>query len=817
MVQDLRYALRLLARNPLFALTAIVSLAIGIGANTTIFTIANALLLRPPSGAADPARLVDIGRTQDGRGFDNGSYPNYLDLRTRNTVFEGVYAYRFGAEPLSLGSPDGAEPIFGNMVTLNYFAILGTRPRIGRLFAATDDEHPGAAPVVVLSYAFWKRRFNSDPSMVGRALTLNGRPFTVVGVAPEGFHGTSVLTGDVWVPMTMVGELSPRLSESILRSRLSAWLLMGARLKRGVTLPQAQAEVATLGQQLEREFPLDNRGRGLRVDALSPVPGNSAPVVAFMAVLAGIVTLVLAIACANVAGVLLARAASRRRELAVRVAIGAGRLRLVRQLLIESMVLFLIGGAAGFALAHAMTSLMVSLLPALPVPIDLSLPLDARAVVFTISVSLVAAVLTGLAPAIDASRSAVIGALKDDGTGGRTRQRLRNTFVVGQVAFSIVLVVAASLFGRALQRASHIDPGFDVNGIELAGLDLSLAGYAEQNGRVFASTLIQRVLGLPGVESAALAAMVPLGGGGLGLGGLTVPGVAPPNGRRFLSADWNVVTPGYFAAMKMRLLSGRDFTDADGETAPAVAIVNATAVRQWWGGRDPVGKTLLQEAGTRANPDATRQLTVIAVAADANYRTLGEDPRPFVYVPIAQQYLPRVTIMARANHGQRLAGDLRRLIAALDPNLPIVSTQTFAEYAAVGLVPQRVAASVAGSLGLVGLLLAAFGIYGVTASVVASRRREIGVRMALGATAADIGRIVLRHGAALAAIGLAIGFGLAAAASRVIASFLLGVSPGDVVSFAWAGALFAAATLAACFVPARRAARLDPVDALRHD
>ena len=818
MLQDFRYAVRLLRRNPLFALTAALSLAIGIGANTAIFTIANALLFRPPAGVVAPGRLVDVGRSQDGQGFDNSSYPNYLDIRARNTVFDGIYAYRFEPEAMSLGggtgSTAGAERIFGGMTTLNYFTVLGTRPHIGRLFASSDSEEPGAAPITVLSYAFWKRRFDGDPGIVGQTLTLNGRPFTVIGVTPEGFHGTSVVTGDLWVPITMVGDLSPRLSESILRSRQSVWLVMGARLKPGVTVRQAQEELASVGQQLEREFPRENRGKGLRVVAQSPIPGNSGPFAAFFAVLMGIVSLVLAIACANVAGVLLARATARRREIAVRLAIGAGRGRLVRQMLIESTLLFVLGGAIGLALARVMTTLVLSQLPSLPIPIDMSLPLDLRAVSFTLGLSLVAAVAAGLAPALHGSRADVVADLKADAQSRPDRQRLRNAFVVGQVAFSIMLVVAAALFVRALERAGAIDPGFDPQGVELAALDLSLAGYTPETGRVFANELIQRVRGAPGVQSAALAAMVPLGGGGLGLGGLTVPGSTAQGAARPVDVDWNVVTPGYFAAMKMRLASGRDFTDADRDGSPSVVIVNETAARRWWPNQDPVGKTLLQRDGPA---DATRTLTVVAVARDSKYRSLDEDPRPFVYVPIAQQFVPRVTIVARSTQGQRLAAELRSVLASLNANLPIVTSVTFEEYAALGLVPQRVAASVSGSLGLVGLLLAAMGIYGVTAYRVTSRTREIGVRVALGAQSADVVRMVLRQGLRLAFGGVAIGLALAAVAARLLESLLFGVSSTDPAAFVGSAGLFVVIALAACFVPARRAVSVDAMRALRHE
>jgi predicted permease len=816
-LQDLRYAVRLLRRNPLFALTAVLSLAIGIGANTTIFTIANALLFKPPLGVADASRLVDVGRSQDGQGFDNGSYSNYLDIRARNTVFSGIYAYRLGPEPMSLRGKDGAERIYGEMVSTNYFNVLGTPPHIGRLFTSDDSEQPAATPLAVLSHRFWMRRFNGDPAIVGQTLVLNGRPFMVIGVTPEGFHGTTVLTSDLWVPVNMVGELASRLPPAILTSRESAWLVMGARLKPGVTVGQAQAELANIGRALEQEFPDANRGKGLRVVASSPVPGDGAPVAAFMAVLMAIVMLVLAIACANVAGVLLARATTRRREIAVRLAIGAGRGRLIRQMLVESTLLFLIGGSGGLVLARLMTGALLSLLPAVPLPIDVTLALDGRAVVFTLTLSLVAAILSGLAPAFHASRAEVVGALKSDTQGGPERIWLRHAFVVSQVALSIVLVVGAGLFARALQRASEIDPGFDPHGVELATLDLSLGGYTADTGRVFARELIRRVRETPGVQAAALSAVMPLGDRGIGLGGLAVPGVEPRNGRRFFDVDWNVITPGYFATMKMALSTGRDFSDADREGTPSVVIVNETAARQWWPRQDALGKTLLQETGRPDAPDAVRTLTVVGVARDSKYRNLGEDPRPFVYVPIQQQYMSRTVIAARSAHGQRLAGQLRALLASMNPNLPIVQALTFDAYSQLGLLPQRIAASVAGSLGLVGVLLAAIGIYGVTAYMVSSRTREIGIRMALGAERASVVRMVLRQGLTLTMIGAAIGLAVAAAASRLLGSLLFGVGATDPLTFIGSTLLFFVVGAAACYVPARRATAIGAMDALRYD
>ena len=805
-MHDLRYALRLLGRNPLFTLTAALSLAIGIGANATIFSIANALLFRPPAGVADANRLVDIGRSQDGDGFDNNSYPNFLDVRARSRSFTDVYAYRMDPQPMSLGRRDGAERIFGGLVSHNYFDTLGVRPARGRLFSRHDPDAAGASPHVVLTHRFWTRRFHADPSIVGKTLHLNGHPFVVAGVAPEGFHGTTLMTPDLWVPMNMLAQASPRLDAAALASRGSAWLLMGGRLKPGVTLEQAQAELTQLGAVLEREHPDANRGRGLRATALSPIPGNGAPIGAFMAGLMIVVGLVLAVACSNVAGILLARAASRRREIAVRLALGAGRARLVRQMLVETTVLFAAGAVLGLLLAHAMMRLALSLLPALPVPVGIEPSIDARAIAFTAGLSLVAAILSGLAPAFHASRGDVVTALKVD-RGGTTRQRLRGAFVIAQVALSIVLVAGGALFVRALHRAASIDPGFDPRGVELAAIDLSLAGYTDETGPLFARQLVDRVRALPGVERASLAAQLPLSLGGMGLGSLTLPGADPE--RDAIRADWNVVEPGYFATMRTPLVRGRDFTDADRAGAPFVAIVNQRMAARLWPDQDPIGKTLVQEGN--------RTLTIVGVARDGKYRMLSEEPVSFIWVPLQQQYLPRMTIVARATHGQRLAGELRALLASMNPHLPIVSSQTLEELAALGLLPQRIAAAVSGSLGIVGLLLAAIGVYGITAFLATSRTREIGIRMALGAQRADVIRLVVGQGMRLVLIGIVVGLALAAGASRLVSSLLFGLGPADPIAFAAASLAFIATGIGACWLPARKATAVDPTEALRFE
>jgi predicted permease len=803
LLNDLRFSIRLLLRNPLFALTAALSLAIGIAANTTVFTIANGMLLRAPAAIADPDRIVDIGRSQNGEGFDNNSYPNYLDVRARNTVFTDVYAFRFDAAPMSLGGANGAERIYGSMVTNNYFETLGVQPALGRLFTRDDREEAGAAPVVVLTHHFWTRRFRRDANIVGKPILINGHPFTVIGVAPEGFRGTTLFSADLWVPMSMVAEATPRRGEGMLTSREAVWLLMGGRLKPGITRERAQAELALIGKALEREYPQENRGRGIRVAALSPVPGNGAPIAAFLGGLMIVAALVLAIACANVAGVLLARATSRRREIAMRLALGAGRGRLIRQMLVESTTLFIAGGILGIGLARLMTNLLFSLLPALPVPIDITLSLDARVLLFTVALSLAAALLCGLVPAFNASKGNVVSSLKVDAGSAPERQRLRNLFVIAQVALSVVLVVGAGLFVRALQRAHRIDPGFDARNVELASLDLSLGGYTETTGPVFARELIAGVRAIRGVQSATLSAVLPLGMGGMGMGRLDLPG-----GPEDITADWNVVEPDYFATLRTPLLRGRDFDVRDREGAPSVAIVNETMARRLWPNQDAIGKVLTFER--------TRTLTVIGVARDAKYRSLGDEARMFIYVPMQQQYTPRVTIVARSN-GQRIAPEIRALVASMNSNLPIVTSQTLDEFTKFGLVPQRVAASMSGGLGIVGLLLAAMGVYGVTAYMVTSRTREIGIRVALGAGRRDVLGMVLRRGMLLVGIGIAAGTLLAAAASRVLGSLLFGLPPTDPVTFSAAIALFCTIGLAACYVPARRATEIEPALALRSE
>ena len=814
--RDLGHAARLLRRNPVLTITATLSLAIGIGANTTIFTVANALLFQPPPGVVEASRLVDIGSTRSGAGFGPSSYPNYLDMRQRATTVAGMYAYSRFPQPMSVGDADGvaADSIFGSVVTVNYFAVLGALPAAGRLFDTGDSDRPGVSPVVVLSHLFWTRRFDKDPAIVGRTLTLNGHPFTVVGVASEGFHGTGVRALDVWVPMGMVASVTAQ-GTSTFTDRAARRFLIGGRLKPGVSIAQAAAELEIIGQTLEREFPEQNRQTGLRLLAFSPVPGNGGPIIAFLTLIMAIVSLVLIIACANVAGVLLARATARRKEMALRLAIGAGRSRLIRQLLTETVLLFALGGTTGLLLARAMTSVLVSRLPTLPFPVSLSLTLDDRVIAFTVGLSLLAALLSGLAPALDASKTDVISGLRNDTTlVGRVR--LRHAFVIGQVALSIVLIIGAGLFVRALQRSASIDPGFDRRGVELMSIDLTQGGLTSVTGPPFVRDLVDRVRQLSGVETVTIASGLP-GGFEVWRQALSVPDGSSPGTPAFVTVEWNVVEPGYFATLRTPIAAGRDFTAADRKGTQPVAIVSEAAARQFWPGQDAVGKYLLQPTwGPQGPTSPMRILLIVGVARDIQSSSVIDGvARAWVYVPFQQQYVPNITIVARTTRGQRIVKEVRPLLASMNPNLPIVTAQTLDESVALGMAPQRVAASVAGSLGSVGLLLTSIGIYGVMAYSVTRRTREIGIRMALGARRGDVVKMVLRDGLTLTLIGSAIGIAIAAGVSRMLAAFLFGIPPTDPLTFAGTIALFAGVGLAACYVPVRRATHIDPTQALR--
>jgi len=810
-VQDIRYALRMLWHSPLFTITAALSLAIGIGANTTIFSVASAFLLRPLPGLDRPNQLVDVGRTQDGRDFDTVSYPNYQDLRERTATLKDIYALRVEPEPMSLITAGDAERVYGIVVTANYFTVLGVKPVVGRLLQDSDDRSDAAHAVVVLSHDAWQRRFGGNPAIAGQVITLNGHPFMVAGVAPAGFQGTTMLRADLWVPVSSLPAAVPRMDADILKNRRAVWLMMGGRLKDGVSVRQADAEARTIGAALEREHPDDNRGKSFTVQPSALVPGHISIVAGFMGLLMAIVGLVLLIACVNVAGMLLARGVARRREIAVRVAIGARPARLVRQLLTETMILFVAAAGIGLLLTNWLTGLLLAVIPTLPVPIGLDIRLDWRVTAFAAVLSLVAALVSGLAPALQASRSDLVPALKTEGldSGPSSRLRLRNAFVVGQVTMSLMLVIVAGLFLRALQHASDIQPGFDERRVDVVQLDLSIGGYADAAGQRFARDLVERTRSLPRVESASMAIDLPLDGGRIGFGRIKVPGKTPPRGDAF-PADWNVVEPGFFRTLKLPLLRGRDFNERDTSASQPVAIVNEAFTNTIWPGEDALGREIIVQG-----ENGPQSVTIVGITADAKLIWLTGSVEPYIYVPFAQRYTARVALLVRTTDGHNAIPEVRQLLRSMNPNLPITEAMPLSSVTAIGLIPQRLAASVAGSLGIVGLLLAAIGIYGVTAYAVSRRTREIGIRIALGADERAVMRLILRQGITLAGIGVAVGVAIAAAGSKLLESLLFGVRGLDPLTFGGACLLFAAVTLIASYVPARRALSVDPMIALR--
>jgi len=808
--QDVRFAFRALGRSPLFAVVSVLSIAIGVGATTAIVTLANTLLLRPPPGVGHPERVVTLGSTRDGRGFDNFSYPNFVDYRASARSLSGLAALRLDPHAVSLAGPGGGEPIQMGAASGNFFAVLEARPALGRFFTMDEDRAPGANPVVVLSHRFWSRRFQADPSIVGKSIVLNGTPFTVLGVAAERFQGPFVLAPDVWVPLTASSLLG--LPADIFQSRGSLWIMGIGRLAPDAGIGQAQAELSGIAARLAAQYPNENKGKGLAVAQASLFPGDMRSIIAaFMAMLLAIAGLVLLIASTNVAGMLLARASIRRREIAIRLALGASRGQLVVQLVVESLLVFAAAGAAGLLLANWMVSALMALVPRLPVPLFVDPQLDWRVLTFALVLSLVTGLLAGVVPALQSTRPDLVPALKSDRGGTGQRLRLRSGLLVAQIAFSMLLLVVGGLFARTLTRARSIDPGFDPRSVYIASLDLGLANLDETTGRRVAATLLERARAIPGVRSAALSTMLPLDGGGLGLGTIKVAGREPPGGQDgSWREDWNVVTPGYFATMGIPLVRGRDFAESDRAGTGDVAILNEAFAATLFPGQDAVGRTLTTD---------DRVVTIIGVARNAKYRSLGEPQRNFIYVPFAQRYMGRTSLLVKTTTRAvtSVASPIRRIVQEVDARLPILRQQTMDEQTVTSLFPQRVAAYVSGGLGTVALLLALLGIYGVTAFSVSQRTREIGVRVALGAQRSHVVGLVLRQGVVLAAVGVVVGSLAAFGATRLIASLLYGVAPTDVVAFGGAAIALGVAAVAASWVPARRAARVDPIVALRSE
>jgi len=811
LLQDLRYGARMFRRNPGFTLVAALTLGLGIGANTAIFSFVNSLFLRPLA-VANPEQVMRLyAEDSQGRKFDTFSYPNYADLRDRSQTLQALAAH--GYTDASVGLGDGAEDTAGEVVTGNYFSLLGVNAAVGRTLLPEDDLTPGANPVAVISHAFWQSRLGADKNAVGRKLYINGHPFTVVGVMPEGFKGTyQTFTADFWAPLMMQEQVRPRgLS---LDDRGWGWLGGTARLKPGVTPAQAQAELDRLANQLREEYPNVNRSvTGFRFFPASALheefrQGASGMLKFSMAV----VGLALLAACANIAGLLLARMTARQREVALRQSLGATRGRLIRQLLTESLLLASSGAVAGLLFAVWLVDGLMTLAPPDFRNFSPSQRLDASVFAFTLAVSMVAGVLCGIFPALRASRSNLVTALKEGGlatSGGRHGSRLQQAFVVMQVAVSLTLLVVAGLLLRSLQNSAAFDPGFKTDNLLLARFDLRRHGYSREQGQAFCRQLIEQLKSLPGARAVTSATIVPLGTG-KDSSGYRIPGRVPPNGGSFFSIGNNNVGPDYFATMGIPILRGRDFDARDAQLgARPVVIINETMARRFWPNADAVGQSI--QAGTDTPP-----MEIIGVARDIKYYSLAEEPRPYVYTSVAQLYTPYLTLSVRTSGDPRaLAGPLRKEVERLDPNVAITKLATFAELRQAPLFPSRAMAIVSSLFGLLALLLAALGIYGITSYTVGQRTREIGIRIALGAERGDIFRLIVGQGVGITLFGVGVGLAAALALTRFLSSQLFGVSADDPLTFVAVSLLLAFVALIACYIPARRAMKVDPMVALR--
>ena len=818
MWQDLRYAVRMLMGRPGFTAVAIVSLALGIGANTAIFSLVNAVVFKTLP-VRDPDRLVALYLTSPRSAFpENVSYPDYLDYRDRSQVLEALVGHQ--GTPLSLSGDGRPEMIWGEMVTGNYFTGLGVEPAAGRVFSAEETARPGASPLVVLSHGFWQRRFGGNPEVVGGTIRLNNHEFTVVGVGPRGFSGTKLFgfLPDLWVPVTMHAQVDAEMA-GLLENRRGSWLNLRARLKEGVTPAQAEAELNAVAAQLAREHPETHANLTVHV-----IPGRTKTepfltvkgvIPLTSALMMGVVGLVLLIACANVANLLLARAAARRREIAIRLALGAGRRRLVRQLLTESLVLALAGGLLALLLALWFQELIAPFAPVVDFPtVDLKsdLSFDWRVFGFTLALALLTGVVFGLAPALAATRPELVPALKGEAGLARRGSRLsfRDLLVVAQVALSLVLLISAGLFLQSVRHAQLMDPGFEPQKILLMSFNLGLQGYDRSRGEAFHRRVVERVEALPGVVSASLAFPLPLDAYGSGLT-VGVDGRLARADEERRTIGYSPVGLNYFGTMGTPLVAGRDFTARDREGSPRVAIVNETMARRLWPGGGAVGQRLRLGRGDGA------PVEVVGVARDGKYSTLGEESLPYMYLPLLQDYQSQMTLIVRtAGDPRGLMAAVRREVQGLDPSLPIYGVKTMTEFLSRVLSGPQALAAIVTVFGVLALLLAAVGIYGVMSYAVTQRTREIGIRLALGAQAGAVRGLILRHALALALGGIAGGLLGALALTRVLASLLYGVSTTDPLTFALIALLLVGVALLACWLPARRAAMVDPLVALRH-
>jgi predicted permease len=803
---DVRYALRQLRKSPVFAITVILSLTLGLGANTTIFTFVNALLLRPPA-VADSGRLVEVmERNAKASGIESYlpfTYLGYGLLRDHNHTLSGFAAFDGDPRTVSWSNAGQGQMVHGQLVSSNFFSVLGVKPVLGRAFLDDDDTSGRAAPAVVISYSFWQDRLGADPAAIGRALVLNGTSYTVVGVAPPAFTG--ILIGsrdDFWAPLAMTPALIHDAQR--LGSKDSYWLLGVGRLRPEVSRSQAQADLSVLTRSIRSSDPhMAEMDASLFAVELVPKPYRGY-VVAFTGMLMAAVGLVLLIACANAANLLLARAITRRRELAVRSALGASRTRIVRQSLTESVLLSLAGSAGGLLLANWSVPVLLNFKPA-TIPLSLDAPLDWRVFCFALLAAVLSGIAFGVVPALRSTRRDLLPALKDETQlAGPRRSWLRCSLVVAQIAVCLVLLISAGLCVRSLFNARSIDPGFSTHGVVVAGLDPGSLGYTEAQGREFYRELLERVRALPGVGSASLSDSLPLGAERL-VHGVHIDGFNPPPGEDSIPVQVAYAAPGFFTTMGIPIFSGREFLPEDIHPDPSAVVINQAMAKRFWPDRNPVGQHF---------KDGKETVEIVGVVKTGKYRSLGEDAQSFMYRPLV--YSAQAFLVVRVQSGEQSALDeIRRVIRGLDPNVVPVEMESISQYMALPLFAAHTTGVLLAAFGAVALLLAIIGLSGVVSYSVSQRTSEIGVRMALGADRLDVVRLILRQGMRLTVIGILCGLALSFAATRLLAGLLYGIKPEDPATFAAVSLLLAAVALLSCYVPAHRAASIDPMKALR--
>jgi predicted permease len=809
--QDVRYALRLIAKSPSYAAITILTLALGIGANTTIFSWINGTLLNPIPGLASPSEVVALSLATGAENPFPFTYPDLEAVRNGQQSFTGLTGV--GMTAMSMTGKGKPQRVWGLAVSANYFDVLGVRPIMGRAFLPEEDTKPGGAPVVVISYRMWQTHFGGRADIIGQTMALNEHPYTVIGVTPAIFQGSQTgLRSDLFMPIMMESLV---LSQGdLIHDHHYFWVSVLGRLKPGVTPQQAQEEMTVRLKPEVKDFPEEHRGH----DSVTVYPLWRAPFGAngffstFLPMLMTISGLVLLLACANVANLMLVRSVARRREIAIRMSLGASRWRLVRQLLVESIVLALAGGAVALVITVWTAGSMMRFVPQTDFPFFLPIQADRTVLLATLGISLLTGIIFGILPALRASGEAPVAVLKEDAGaagGGRRKARLTSGLVVAQISLSLLLLICAGLFIRSFISAQQVTTGYNSHNVLIASYDLFTAGYNESSGTEFDRELLRRVEALPGIQSVALTTRVPLGFGG-GSTAVKPEGYVPPPNVS-METQVALISPKYFQMMQIPIDHGREFTEQDGKQSQRVTIVNETFVEHYWPKQEAIGK--------QVESDLTHEkFTVVGVARNTKYNQLNEAPIPFIYLPLEQVYRSTVIINARTT-GEPLA--MGKLVekAVHDMNADIVvfditTLELREQLATIGL---RIAGTFVGAFGLLALVLAAVGIYGVTSYTTRQRTHEIGIRVALGATRADILRLVLSRGMMLTAIGLAIGLALSFGATRFMKSQLLGVTSTDALTFTLVAVLLSVVALVACFVPARRAMRVDPMVALRYE